>query len=140
MATLYADRAFISVNGVEMVDVESATLKQSDGTKAVPTMSRNRRNKGFVKGNREISISLSTAVQNKLGSAKLESIDFEKNDVALTFQVGDSSDRYTATGLNLVDTDEGASGVGSEVKKSFNLVALDVIDQVGNSSLFNLTF
>jgi hypothetical protein len=138
MSVLFADRAFVSINGVEVLDIESASLKQSDGTKTVPTMTRNRRNKGFVKGNREIDISLSTAVQNKLGSAKLESIDFENNDVALTFECG--GDRYTAVGLDLVDADQSASGVGSQAKKSFNLKALDLIDQVGNSSLFDISF
>jgi hypothetical protein len=138
MATLYADRAFISINGVELMDVESASLKQSDGTKAVPTMTRNRRNKGFVKGNREISLNVVVAIQNKLGSPKLENIDFEANDVSLTYECG--ADRYTAVGLEHVDTDSNTSGVGTEGKKSFNLVALDVIDQVGNSSLFNLAF
>lgn len=138
MSTIFADRAFISVNGVELLDVESASLKQSDGTKSVPTMTRNRRNKGFVKGNREIDIALAIAVQNRLGSPKLEAIDFESNDVALTFECG--GDRYTAVGLEFVDVSQDASGVGSEVKKSFNLKAIDVIDQVGNSSLFNISF
>jgi hypothetical protein len=136
MATLFADRAFVSVNGVEVLDVQSATLRQSDGARTVPTMSRDRRHKGHVKGNREITINLAVAVRNQLGSPKFESIDFENNDVALTFEVG--GDRYTATGLFLVDTDTAATGVGTEVKKTFNLGALDVIDQVGNSSLFNL--
>lgn len=138
MGALYADRVFLSINGVEIADVESASLKQSDGTKTVPTMTRNRRNKGFVKGNREIDINVGIAVQNKLGSPKLESIDYENNDVALTFECG--GDRYTAVGLDLADVSQDASGVGSEAKKTFALKALDLIDQVGNSSLFDISF
>lgn len=138
MSVLYADRVFFSVNGVEVLDVESASLKQSDGTKAVPTMTRNRRNKGFVKGNREIDLSVAVAVQNKLGSPKLESIDYEANDVAVTFECG--GDRYTAVGVAFVDAAQDGSGVGSEAKKSFNLKALDLVDQVGNSSLFDISF
>jgi hypothetical protein len=138
MSVLYADRVFLSVNGVELLDLESCSLKQNDGTKTVPTMTRNRRNKGFVKGNREIDIAAVVAVQNKLGSPKLEGIDYEANDVALTFECG--GDRYTAVGVNLVDTSQDSSGVGSEVKKSFNLKALDLVDQVGNSSLFDISF
>jgi hypothetical protein len=134
MGVLYADRGFISINGVEALDVESIELRQSDGTKAVPTMTRNRRAKGFVKGNREISVNFAVAVQTKLGSPKIESIDFDSNDVALTFEHG--ADRYTVVGLNFVDSSQAASGVGSEGKKSFNMVGTDVIDQVGNSSLF----
>lgn len=134
MGLLYADRGFLSVNGVELLDVESITVKQTDGTKAVPTMTRNRRSKGFVKGNREITINFVIAVQNKLGSPKIEDIDFENQDVALTFEHG--VDRYTARNLDHADVEQSASGVGAEGKKTFNMVATDIIDQVGNSALF----
>lgn len=134
MGVLYADRGFISINGVEVLDVESITVRKSDGTKFVPTMTRNRRHKGTVKGNREISINFAVAVQNKLGTPKIESIDFENNDVALTFEHG--ADRYTCIGLDHVDDEQSAGGVGTEGKKTFNMIAVDVIDQVGNSALF----
>jgi hypothetical protein len=131
---LYADRGFISVNGVEVLDVESITVKVSDNTKYVPTMTRNRRYKGVVKGNRDINISLAVAVQNALGSPKLESIDYANNSVALTFEHG--ADRYTITNVDFVDDEQTAGGVGSEGKKSFNMLGQDIIDQVGNSALF----
>lgn len=136
MGTLFSDRGFISLNGVEVLDVESITVKTSDGTKYVPTMTRNRRHKGTVKGNRDINVSFAVAVQNKLGTPKIEAIDFERSDVALTFEHG--ADRYTLTGMDLVDTEQSASGVGSEGKKSFTMLATDIIDQVGNSALFAL--
>jgi len=134
MSQLYIDRGFLSLNGVEFQDVESISLKISDGTKYVPTMTRDRRNKGFTKGNREIHCSFSVSVQDKLGTPKLEAIDYQKKDVAMTFEHG--SDRYTLTGGDLVDMDQSASGVGSEGKKSFNMIFCDIIDQVGNSALF----
>ena len=134
MSTVYADRIFVSMNGVEFMDVESVSAKLSDGTKYVPTMTRNRRHKGVVKGHRDINLSIAVAVQNKLGSPKLESLDYENNDVAITYEAG--GDRYTFVGVSFIDADQGASGVGSEIKKSFNLLALDCIDQVGNSILF----
>lgn len=134
MSQLYADRIFVSMNGVEMVDVQSVTAKLADGTKYVPTMTRNRRHKGVVKGNRDINLSIAVAVQNKLGSPKLESLDYENNDVAITYECG--ADRYTFTGISYVDSEQSATGVGTEAKKTFNLLALDCIDQVGNSSLF----
>lgn len=133
MSTLYADRGFVSINGVEMLDVESVTVRMSDGTKYVPTMTRNRRHKGVVRSNREINISVAVAVQASLGTPKLESIDYSQ-DVALSFEHG--GDRYTCVGLALVDAEQSAGGVGSEGKKTFNLIAVDVIDQVGNSALF----
>lgn len=134
MGTLYADRGFISINGVEILDVENITLKQTDGTKAVPTMTRNRRAKGFVKGNRDITLSFSVAVQNSLASPKIEDIDFDTNSVQLTFEHG--ADRLTVKDLNHADVEQAASGVGAEGKKSYNMVGTDVVDQVGNSALF----
>ena len=134
MSTLYIDRGFISINGVEVLDVESISMRQSEGTKMVPTMTRNRRNKGAVKGNRDISCNFAVAVQSLLGTPKLEFVDYQKNDVALTFEHG--GDRYTVKGLDFVDTEQSAGGVGTEGKKTFNFVAADIVDQVGNSSLF----
>lgn len=137
MGVLYIDRAFISINGIEVLDVESVTVRWSDGTKHVGTMTRNRRPKGTVKGNREYTINVAVAVQSALGTPKLESIDYTNNDVAMTYEQG--GDRYTFTGLDFVDTEQSASGVGAEGKKSFNLLALDHVDQVGNSALFPTT-
>lgn len=137
MGTVYIDRGFLSLNGVELVDIENISLKMNDGTKAVPTMTRNRRNKGVTKGNREITTSFSVAVQSKLGTPKLEDIDYEENEIAMTFEHG--GDRYTLTGGFMVDMDQSAPGVGSEGKKTWNMVFMDAIDQVGNSSLFNLS-
>lgn len=136
MSQIYADRGFISVNGVELIDVENITIKFNDGTKPVPTMTRNRRNKGFVKGNRECTASFSIAVQNKLSTPKIENVDFENLDAALTFEHG--ADRYSMISLDFADGDQSASGVGSEGKKTFNMVGTDIVDQVGNSALFQL--
>lgn len=134
MGVLYIDRGFVSINGVEVFDVENITLRQSDGTKYAPTMTRNRRYKGTVKGNRDINLSFAVAVQSTLGTPKLEFVDYQTNSVQLTFEHG--GDRYTCTGLDFVDTEQSAPGVGAEGKKSFNMLATDIIDQIGNSSLF----
>lgn len=136
MATLYADRAFVSINGAKLADVQSASLKQNLNAKAVPSMTPDRFNRGFVRGNIDIDIALTLAVQNTLAHPKLEAIPFESSDVQLTFIVG--ADQYVATGLFLKDKDLGASGIGDEVKATFNLGALKVVDAVGNSVLFNL--
>lgn len=136
MATKYADRAFISVNGARLADIQSASLKQNKNAKAVPSMTPDGFNRGFVQGNTDIDISLQIAVQNQLARPKLEAIDYENNDVQLTFVVG--ADQFVATGLFLKDVDDNAGGVGDEVKTSFNLGALRVTDGVGNSALFNI--
>lgn len=136
MTTKYADRAFLSVNGAKVVDLQSASLKQNKNAKAVPTMTPDGFNRGFVQGNTDIDITLTLAVQNQLSRPKLDLIDYENNDVQLTFVVG--ADQYVATGLFLKDAEDNSGGVGEEVKATFNFGAIRVSDAVGNSSLFNL--
>lgn len=137
MSVKYADRAFLSVNGTRILDVQSATLRQNKNARAVPSMTSDGFNRGFVQGNRDIDITFTVAVRNALARPKLENIDFEASDVQLTFVVG--SEQFIATGLFLKDVEDGAGGVGDEVKTTFNCGALRVQDSVGNSSLFNLS-
>lgn len=133
----YADRAFISINGARVVDVQSATLKQNQNAKAVPSMTPDGFNRGFVQGNKDIDITLTIAVENQLSRPKFESIDYEASDVQLTFIVG--ADQYIATGLFCKDVDDNAGGVGDEVKSTFNFGAIRLQDAVGNSALFGLS-
>lgn len=137
MSMLYADRAFISVNGARLVDVQSATLRQNFNAKAVPTMTPDRFNTGFVRGNTDIDVTVQIAVENALARPKLESIDYEANDVQLTFLVG--ADQYVATGLFPKDVEDASSGIGEEVKTTFNFGALKLTDAIGNSALFSLS-
>jgi hypothetical protein len=134
MGVLYIDRGFISVNGVPVLDVQDITVRVSDGTKYAPTMTRDRRYKGTVKGNRDVNIHVGTAVQADQATAKLEAVDYQSNSVALTFEHG--KDRYSCPGLDIVDMEQSASGVGAEGKKGWNFLAIDLVDQVGNSALF----
>lgn len=135
MATKYADRAFISINGVPVVDVQSASLKQNRNAKPVPSMTPDQWNRGFTQGNTDVDITLQIAVENTLARPKFEAIDYETNNVQLTFIEG--VDQFIATGLFLKDLDDNAGGVGEEVKTTFNFGALRVTDAVGNSSLFD---
>lgn len=137
MATVYADRAFISVNGTPVLDLQSASLRQNFNAKPVPSMTPDSFNRGFVEGNTDIDISLEVAVQNTLPSPKLETLPFKTADVRLTFICG--ADQYTATGLFRKDVNQNAAGIGQEVKKSFNLGAIKLVDAVGNAaSIFNI--
>lgn len=137
MAQLYADRAFITVNGAKIADLQSASLKQNLNARAVPSMTEDRFNKGFVQGNTDIDITLQLAVQNTLARPKLESLPYKTADIQLTFVVG--ADQYVATGLFMKDAEDNAGGIGDEVKATFNMGALKVTDAVGNSVLFNLS-
>ena len=136
MATKYADRAFITVNGARIQDLQSATLRQTLNARAVPNMTRDRFNTGFVQGNTDIDVTCQIAVQNTLASPKLEFTDFEASDVAIAFECG--SDVYQATGVYLKDTEQTASGIGDEARKTWNFGALRVVDSVGNSALFDI--
>jgi hypothetical protein len=136
MAIRYADRAFVSLNGARLVDVQSAQLKQNHNRKVVPSMTTDGFNRGFVQGNRDIDITMTIAVQNQLSRPKFESIDYENNDVQITFIVG--AEQFIATGVFLKDNDDNSAGVGDEVKTTFNFSALRLQDAVGNSVLFNI--
>lgn len=136
MSTLFADRAFISINGARIADLQSATLRQNLNARAVPSMTPDRFNRGFVRGNVDIDITLTVAVQNSLSRPKLEALPYEDADVQLTFIVG--ADQYVATGLFLKDAEDAAGGIGDEVKATFNMGALKVTDAIGNSTLFSL--
>lgn len=137
MATKYADRAFISVNGSRIGDIQSGSLKQNKNAKVVPSMTDNGRNRGFVQGNLDIDITFVLAVQNKLSRPKLEAIDYEANDVQITWVCG--AELFTATGVFNKDAEDNAGGVGDEVKATFNFGALDLKDAVGNSVLFSIS-
>lgn len=132
----YADRAFISINGKRLLDVQSATLRQNKNARAVKSMTPDGFDRGFVQGNMEIDISVTIAVQNQLSRPKLEGIDYEANDVQLTFVCG--AEQFVCTGLFAKDAEDAAGGVGDEVKTSFNFGALRIEDAVGNSTLFDL--
>jgi hypothetical protein len=136
MSTKFADRGFITVNGARLADLQSATLRQTENARVVPTMSRDARNRGFVKGNTDFDITCQIAVQNTLATPKIESLDFETNDIGIQFECG--ADVYNARGVFLKDAEQSASGVGDEAKKTWNFGALDLVDSVGNSSLFNI--
>lgn len=116
--------------------MQSATLRQNPNARVVPSMTRNGKNRGFVQGNLDIDITCVLAIVNTLASPKIENIDFETNDIQITFECG--QDVYTATGVFRKEIEIAAGGIGDEVKKTFNFGALDLIDAAGNSALFDI--
>lgn len=136
MATKYADRAFLNMNGSVLADVQSASLRQNPNARVVPSMTNDNWNRGYVQGNTDIDIHFVIAVQNQLARPKIEALDFENNDIQLTFQCG--AEQFVATSLFPGETEDNAGGVGEEVKTTFNMKALKLLDGTGNSSLFNI--
>lgn len=124
------------MNGQRLIDIESATFTQNKFRKAVGTMTPDGYNRGFVEGNWEIDIKATMAVENQLSRPLLESIDYENNDIQLTWQEG--ANIWVATGVFLKDVSDDSPGVGQEVKCTFNFGALSSTSAVGNSSLFTL--
>lgn len=136
MANKYADRAFISINGTPVIDLQSAQLKRNRNAREVSTMSRDGFNKGFVQGNTVVDITVTLPIRNRDPRPKFDSIDYETSNVSLTFVCG--AEQFICNDLFLKDNDDNAGGVGDEVKSTFNFGALKVVDAVGNGVLFDI--
>ena len=136
MATRYADRIFMSVNGQRIADLQRVNVKQNHSRKVVPTMTPDGYSRGFVQGNKEFDVSATIAVQNQLARPKFEEIDYENTNVQITALFG--KDQLVISGVFLKDNEDDAAGVGEEVKTTFNFGALKVTDPIGNSSLFTI--
>ena len=113
MATQYADRAFLSVNGIPIADLQSMNLNNNYNARVVPNMTADGYNTGFVQGNHDIDIDFEIAVENALASPKIEEIDFTNNSVALNIVMGNpSSDHYVCQGLFRKTMKESTPGIG----------------------------
>ena len=133
----YADRAFLSVNGAKIADLQTADLNLDFRAKPVDSMTPDQWNRGYVKGNVNIDINMEIAIQNALSTPKLEFIDFTNNDVQITWVCG--ADQYVATGVFVKTAKSAVSGIGTEGKKNWAFAALKVLDAIGNSVLFPLS-
>lgn len=133
MGMLYADRMFLNMNGTRLVDLQSASIRRNMNARAVPSMTPDGFNRGFVQGNQDIDVNAVIAVENDLARPKLELIDYKNNDVSITAVVG--ADQYVIGPLFVKDAEDSAPGVGEEVKTTFNWGALRITDAVGNSVL-----
>jgi hypothetical protein len=133
MGMLYADRAFLTINGARLVDVQTAAVRRNFNASAVKSMTPDGFNRGYVQGNQDVDADFTIAVENDLARPKLENIDYHNNDVALNFVVG--ADQYVVGPLFPKSVEDSAPGVGEAVKTSFSLGALRITDGVGNSVL-----
>ena len=137
MTANYTDRAFLSLNGIPIADIQSASVRKNHNARAVPTMTPDEFNRGFVQGNCDIDLNFTIAVQNTLARPKVDMIDYKANDVSITFQFG--ADLFVLSGIYKKTTSDDASGVGSEVKSSFEFGALKFTDAIGNAAaLFDI--
>lgn len=137
MAVTYADRAFLAVNGVNVADIQSSSVRQNFNSRPVDTMTPDKFNRGFVQGNTHIDVGFSLAVQKGLARPKIDQIDFEANDISIHYFVG--ADEFVVGGCFKKDASDASSGVGTESKFDINIGGTTFTDAVGNAAeLFDL--
>jgi hypothetical protein len=128
MTKLFADRAFITVNGFELVHCKSADLEQDEALAVVDTMTRNHRSAGYKQGNKKISLSLELEVESLKAQLDLALANPDA-DVQVVYELG--GERVICTGVRQASSSmRGSVGDGS---KSLKLVALDAVNENGTS-------
>lgn len=133
MAQLFADRAFVAINGFEVLEVENVDWTFNPNLTRVETMTRNRRSAGFRKGNKAVSLVLTLATKIDVSQINL-ALKNESDQVTVSVEQG--GDTFT-----FVDVEQGEmSGTASvgNATKTLNLEALDFVDENGNSRLGDL--
>lgn len=127
-AKYYADRGFVTINGVELADLKSVRWTVDEAVSVVQTMSRDYRNKGYKKGNRSVS-----------GTLELETPN-DKAQIDLAFQYGQEVNVICTLGngerhqlLSIVQNSQDLSGSVGDTSKTINFVALDAVNENGNA-------
>ncbi len=130
MAKLYADRMFIEINGVEVLDVESVDYDVNENLTRKETMTRNRRSAGFTKGNKAISLTVVLAVETDNPQLNL-ALKNPESTANLVAEMGGER-------LSFIDIEQGQqTGTGNvgTANKTLNLEAIDFVDENGRSRL-----
>ena len=124
----YADRAFVTINGIAAADVQTANVARTQNLTRVETMTRNKRSAGFKKGNLGVTGSLELAIKKLQAQIDLAIID-PSVEVNLVFEVG--GDRYTVK--DLAESDMTLTGSVGDGTKSINFEAIDIVNENGFS-------
>ena len=133
MGNFYADRYFLESGGVEIADIESLDYTVNENLTRVDTMTRNRKSAGFRKGNKQISLNATLAIESDRAQ-----LNFALKDPAATLnlvvEVGGER-------LSFLDCEQGqqtGTGTVGTATKTLNLEAVDFVDENGFSRLSNL--
>jgi len=132
----FADRCFISINGQEQINVISARCTRVENRRAVPGMTRNRRDLGFIEGNVSVRGAFTLAIPASDTPSIIEQIDFGAYDVFAVFEFGAFSggtDRVTVGPLWLNDSDRNSPAVGTEATKTYEFAALELFSSTMSS-------
>ncbi len=134
MSTLFADRAFVSMNGFEIAEIENIDYSFNPNLTRVETMTRSRKSAGFRKGNKAISLVLTLAIKNDEAQINLA---LKEPSNVLTVGVEMGGDKFA-----FIDVEQGEmSGTATvgTATKTLNLEALDFVDEKGQSRLSDLS-
>jgi hypothetical protein len=125
---LYADRMFIEVNGNQVADCMSAEINADESLSTVDTMTSNYRSAGYKKGNKKVTIKMELAITRKQAQIDmaLADDDAEINVVAIC-----GGERYIAK--DCAQASMGVRGSTGDASKSLDLMALDLVNQNGDS-------
>lgn len=124
----FADRGFVSINGVEVEDLVSANVTRGTGLQRKSTMTRSGRDAGYSSGNISVQVALELAVQKKKAQIDLALAD-EEADVRLVFECG--GERLSVIGL--AESSMTLNSSVGDVSKSISLEGLDIINELGES-------
>lgn len=124
----FADRGFVTVNGVEVLHLKSANISTNENLTRADHMTRNRRSSGYKYGNKHIQIALEKDIEWNRAQIDLSIADPEA-DVNMVFVCG--GERYTVKGVAQSDMSLNSS-VGDSSKSS-NYEALDIVNENGDS-------
>ena len=125
---LFADRGFVSINGVEVTHLTSANISRSNNATPKETMTRNRRNAGFSLGNISINLDLELAIEKKLAQIDT-ALANDDADIKVVFECG--GERYTV--IDCVEAEMSISSSVGDASKSLKLIGLDIVNENGDS-------
>lgn len=130
---LFADRAFVIINGFESTDIESIDFTASKNETPVDTMTRNKRSIGFRGGNLKVDLNLTFAVENAVAQLNLALAD-PTADISIGVEMGGDSFLFTEVSQNELS---GTASVGAATK-SLALQAIDFVDENGRTRLADI--
>ena len=124
----FADRGFISVNGVELAHLTTASVTRATGVQRKSTMTRSGRDAGYSSANLSIQVSLELAIEKNKAQIDLALAD-DDADVKIVFEVG--GERLSVIGV--VESSMTLNSSVGDASKSISLEALDIINELGDS-------
>lgn len=128
MATqFYADRAFVTINGVQKLNLKSVKWTVDEAVTRVETMTADRTTAGFKKGNRKCTGSMELEVPDN--KAEIDLAFQYGNEVAIICQLGTNGERWTLSGI--VQTTQDMNGSVGEAMKSINFEARVAVNEGG---------